>query len=657
MDINLNTDEFIADILIVDDKLENIRFLSDFLSKQGYQIRKAISGQSALIAVKSLLPDLILLDINMPGIGGYEVCESLKQDPQTHSVPIIFLSAGNEISDKVKAFQVGGVDYITKPFQLEEVLARVQTQLNIQRLQKKLQVRNQELQQTVTVLQKTQAALASSEAELRALFQAMNESVIVFDREGRYLKIANPNIELLSRYSGDKIGRTIHEVLPSKTADLLLDAIQKALETNQTIDLEGNLIAERGKTDFWANISPISPHAVLCVVRDISERKRREEALQLIVEGTASKTGQEFFQACVRYLAEILGVRYAFITECANLEKTRVRTLSFWLHQNFAQNIEYDLTGTPCEEVITHKQYCCYHDRTIAQFPEKQDLVELKAQSYAGIPLLDSSDRVIGHIAVLDTQPMQDDETRELVLKIFAARAGAELERQITDAALQESQERSERLLLNILPVSIAERLKQNTNAIAELFDEVTILFADIVGFTPLSTRIKPAELVNLLNEIFSKFDELTEKHDLEKIKTIGDAYMVVGGLPVPNPNHAEAIAQMALDMQRAIAQFQAKYSEDLQIRIGINTGSVVAGVIGMKKFIYDLWGDAVNVASRMESSGIPGHIQVTEATYERLKGRYQFKKREKVEVKGKGEMTTYWLVGDPLESFPIPLV
>ncbi len=378
INMDVNTDEFIADILIVDDKLENIRFLSNFLAKQGYQVRKAINGQAALTAARTVSPDLILLDINMPGMGGYEVCEKLKQEPQTSSIPIIFLSAGDDIDDKIRAFQVGGVDYITKPFQLEEALVRIQTHLKVQSLQKKLLVRNEELQQTVTALQKTKAALEASEA------------------------------------------------------------------------------------------------------------------------------------------------------------------------------------------------------------------------------------------------------------------------------ALQESQKQSERLLLNILPLSIAERLKQDTSAIAEHFDEVTILFADIVGFTPLSTRIKPAELVNLLNEIFSTFDELTEKHGLEKIKTIGDAYMVVGGLPIPKPDHAEAVAQMALDMQKAIAHFQAKYSEQLQIRIGINTGSVVAGVIGTKKFIYDLWGDAVNVASRMESSGVPGKIQVTEATYERLE-RYEFEQRGQVAVKGRGEMTTYWLVGDNL--------
>ncbi|VXD24890.1 Multi-sensor Hybrid Histidine Kinase [Planktothrix serta PCC 8927] len=232
-------------------------------------------------------------------------------------------------------------------------------------------------------------------------------------------------------------------------------------------------------------------------------------------------------------------------------------------------------------------------------------------------------------------------------------KTNAELEKRVEErtADLRLEKERSEQLLLNILPEAIAEQLKQDTKAIASAIEEVTILFADIVGFTPLSSKVPPIELVGVLNEMFSIFDNLAEHNGLEKIKTIGDAYMVVGGLPLPKPNHAEAIADMALGMQAAMSHFQAplerfNIGSQFQIRIGINTGSVVAGVIGIKKFIYDLWGDAVNIASRMESSGEPGRIQVTEATYERIKHQYNFEKRGKISIKGKGEMTTYWLVG-----------
>ncbi|HLO47242.1 MAG TPA: adenylate/guanylate cyclase domain-containing protein [Kamptonema sp.] len=219
---------------------------------------------------------------------------------------------------------------------------------------------------------------------------------------------------------------------------------------------------------------------------------------------------------------------------------------------------------------------------------------------------------------------------------------------------LEMEQEKSERLLLNVLPKAIADRLKREPGTIADSFENVTVLFADIAGFTKLSSRISPTELVKLLNEIFSSFDFLAMQHGLEKIKTIGDAYMVVGGLPNPRKDHAEAIAAMALDMQQAIIRFNEKHSDTFSIRIGINTGSVVAGVIGTKKFIYDLWGDTVNIASRMESHGIIGGIQVTEVTYQYLRDKYWLEKRGLIEVKGKGEMVVYLLKGKISDRPPI---
>ncbi|WP_204151120.1 adenylate/guanylate cyclase domain-containing protein [Leptolyngbya sp. CCY15150] len=226
-------------------------------------------------------------------------------------------------------------------------------------------------------------------------------------------------------------------------------------------------------------------------------------------------------------------------------------------------------------------------------------------------------------------------------------------ERKQAELDLRLEQEKSERLLLNILPQSIADRLKQNPSnnrisgaAIAEHYDEVTILFADIVGFTQLSSHLPPMELVNLLNSIFSTFDQLAEQLGLEKIKTIGDAYMVAAGLPNPRSDHAEAIADMALEMTAAMQRFEQDLQFDLKLRIGINSGIVVAGVIGQKKFIYDLWGDAVNIASRMESLGEPGGIQVTQATRDRLAPLYDLRDRGAIAVKGKGTMETYWLVG-----------
>ncbi len=208
----------------------------------------------------------------------------------------------------------------------------------------------------------------------------------------------------------------------------------------------------------------------------------------------------------------------------------------------------------------------------------------------------------------------------------------------------QVEQEKSERLLLNILPASIAKRLKQKISTVADDFSKVSVLFADIVGFTEMSGRMSPPALVNLLNNIFSLFDKLVEQHGLEKIKTIGDAYMVVAGLPTPCQDHITQIADLALEMQQAIAQFNVEHQNHLKIRIGIHTGPVIAGVIGIKKFAYDLWGDTVNTASRMESHGIPERIQVSSDIYEALKEKYILVKRGTIQIKGKGEMTTYWL-------------
>ena len=204
-------------------------------------------------------------------------------------------------------------------------------------------------------------------------------------------------------------------------------------------------------------------------------------------------------------------------------------------------------------------------------------------------------------------------------------------------------QERSELLLLNILPKEIVAVLKKGPRTIADYFDGASILFADVVNFTQLVTSMSPNELVDLLNEVFSKFDLLVDKYGLEKIKTIGDCYMVASGVPRPNPAHATALTSMAMEMRDYILEHEF-LGHKLHFRIGINSGPVVAGVIGQKKFIYDLWGDAVNIASRMETHGQEGQIQITHATYHLIKDEFDCKSQGTVYVKGKGEMEA-WLV------------
>jgi len=210
-------------------------------------------------------------------------------------------------------------------------------------------------------------------------------------------------------------------------------------------------------------------------------------------------------------------------------------------------------------------------------------------------------------------------------------------------------QDKVERLLHNILPEEIADRLKESEEAIADGFESVTVLFADIVGFTPLSAQLEPKELVGLLDQIFTEFDRLAEKYGVEKIKTIGDAYMVAAGIPTPREDHAEAAAKMALDMRNVIKRVSKQRGGTLEVRIGLHSGPVVAGVIGQRKFIYDLWGDTVNTASRMEAHGMPGAIQLSEETRALLdnasaKKRFKIESRGTVDIKGKGPMTTFWL-------------
>jgi adenylate cyclase len=209
---------------------------------------------------------------------------------------------------------------------------------------------------------------------------------------------------------------------------------------------------------------------------------------------------------------------------------------------------------------------------------------------------------------------------------------------------LQVEQLKSENLLLNILPSEIAQVLKNENRTIADHIEQASVLFADVVNFTPMSASMTPTELVELLNEVYSHFDTLVEKYDLEKIKTIGDCYMVAAGVPRRRADHAIVITQLAIDIRDYVSRHEF-HGHQLKFRIGINSGSVVAGVIGRKKFAYDLWGDTVNTASRMESHGSGGLIQITEDTYNLIKNDFKCESRGKVNVKGKGEINVWYVI------------
>lgn len=270
-------------------------------------------------------------------------------------------------------------------------------------------------------------------------------------------------------------------------------------------------------------------------------------------------------------------------------------------------------------------------------------------------------------IGVLDSEHSQEGFFTEEHLHILTTVASmmasrvtrAQLDAQLRDAnrllearitertrELSEATQRSERLLLNILPHPIVERLKRGEQAIAERFDDVTVLFADLVDFTRWSMLLPPEHVVEILGQVFTEFDALTERYGLEKIKTIGDAYMVVAGVPSPHPDHREAIAYMALGMMEAIRRLNRVLGTSLDLRIGLNSGPVIAGIIGTRKFAYDLWGDTVNMASRLESHGQAGRIHVSEATRLALQDRFSFEPRGETEMKSIGRVKTWFLTG-----------
>ena len=240
---------------------------------------------------------------------------------------------------------------------------------------------------------------------------------------------------------------------------------------------------------------------------------------------------------------------------------------------------------------------------------------------------------------------------RARILSSFEKKRFRDLERDYLEQLqkekelLQMEQMKSERLILNILPKPIAERLKKNEKNISSSYEDVTILFSDIVGFTQMSSLLTPSDLVALLNDLFTRFDKRAELLGLEKIKTIGDAYMAAGGVPVPRADHADIVADMALGMLEDLAEFNRDNQISLQMRIGLNSGPVVAGIIGFTKFSYDLWGSTVNVASRMESSSVIGKIQISPSTAKALSGRFDLQGREVIEVKGIGKVLTHFLL------------
>lgn len=528
----------------------------------------------------------------------------------------------------------GTVEDISKRKQAEEALQKANEELErrVEERTAALREANHNLVIEIAERKRVEMALRISEAELRALFAAMTDVIAVFDGEGYYRKIVTTNSELLYSPPSERVGRNVREIYSSDTAELFASHIQQAIELGKTVNLEYSLMLPEVRSPetgepietnalpdrevwFAASVSPMPDNCVIWVARNITERRRVMEALQRAEEKYRSifeNAAEGIFQTTPE--GEFLSANPALV-KMYGYDSAEEMIAAM---PSVGSNLYVDPTR---------------RDDFLAIVETQDSVSNFEARVYrkdGSIIWTSANARAVRGV--------------EGNLLYFEGTVSDITERKQAEAALRAEQEKSERLLLNILPQSIAERLKQAPHSIADRFDEATILFADIVNFTGFSGAISPADLVDRLNDIFSAFDSLAEQYGLEKIKTIGDAYMVVGGIPTFRPDHVEAIAKMALAMQQEIGQFQRDDREPFSLRIGIHTGPVVAGVIGTKKFIYDLWGDTVNVASRMESQGVPGKIQVTETIYEKLKHAFAFEPRGTIDVKGKGKMVTYWL-------------
>ena len=661
------------DILIVDDMPDNLRLLSTMLTSHGYHVRKAINGHLALQGAQLSPPDLILLDINMPQMNGYEVCEQLKLSEKTKDIPVIFISALDEVLEKVKAFQVGGVDYITKPFQVEEVLARVQNQLSLRLLQSKLQQQARELHDRNSRLQEEIAERQRAEESIRFLLEttrAIGEAVDfhsalevilhhvgetigwdvgeawIPDAEGTVLQSArgwyasNARMESFRRQS-EKLTFAMNIGLPGRVWASKQPEWVEDLSRGYPHFLRSQIALELGfKAGFGVPILVGDEVLAVLVFFKISSCRKDAQFID-VFNGVGTQLGSLIQRKQAEELLRIAQEKYHSIVENAMEGIFQSTPSGGYLSANpaLAKLYGYDSPEELMSEIKNIAQQLYVDPERRLEFVAAMD-AENSVSGFESMVCRKDGRRIW---VSENVRAVRDSKGK---LLYYEGTVSDITERKLAQEALKVQQEQSEKLLLNILPKPIAERLKAEQSTIADSFAQVSVLFADIVGFTELSARMSPTELVKRLNVIFSHFDQLAEKYGVEKIKTIGDAYMVVGGLPTPRQDHAEAIAQMALGMQAKIAKLCAETGEKLAIRVGINSGPVVAGVIGVSKFTYDLWGDTVNVAARMEATGFAGSIQVTDVTYELLKDKYLFERRGVIPVKGKGDMMTYWLLG-----------
>jgi PAS domain S-box-containing protein len=536
-----------------------------------------------------------------------------------------------------------------------------------------------ELRAAVLCANESLAAARSAEAKYRSMFENAGGGIFQLTGEGRYLA-AN---SAMARLFGCTSPEDFIEVSTIIGMDAYVDPARRMaflLEMQSKGEVAGFEFQIRTRDGRLAWISE-SAHAVrngAGVVSyyegtavDITDRKQSEAELQLRHQRELrhqrcllqlSQFDKSDFGAALRVLVqrtsctlEVARVSIWRLIEKDTQEEAIVLLDLFELAKNEHVTDEIVLRAKEFPhyfDALRRETYIVAHNATTD--PRTSEFAESYLRPLGITAMLDTPIFIKGQLAgVLCLEHVGAPRTWNDDELAFAAAVGNMIavtfesaERRLAEAEAERERDRAEQLLLNILPKTIAQRLRRGEGLIADHYAEATVLFADIVDFTRFAANIAPQAVVRYLNDIFSEFDELANEHGLEKIKTIGDAYMVVGGVPIPRQDHAEAVVEMALAMLEACKRLSRDARMPLTMRVGINTGPVVAGVIGIRKFIYDLWGDTVNLASRMESHGITGEIQVTDIVHERMQDKYVFESRGKIAIKGCGEQKTFLLKG-----------
>ncbi|MFM2430387.1 MAG: hypothetical protein RLZZ511_1600 [Cyanobacteriota bacterium] len=491
----------IGTVLIVDDNPQDVSLLTRAFNQQNYRVLQSGTGGDVVELMQQELPDLVLMDALVAGITGYELCRQIKSNPDTEDIPVIFTSALNDAQSKVNAFASGGADFISKPFQIEEVLVRTKHQLQLRDLQLRLGEQNVRLQLQIQENQEL-------EGRYRSIIESSIDGIFQSSLDGHFISV-NPALARIYGYDSPD--------------------------------------------DLMANLTNI--------------------ATQLYVHPTR----RDGLNAYLKQHGQIVG---------AESRIYRKDGQKVWISENV-------------RAVRDHKDRILYYEGTVRDVTDRRRM----------------------------------------------------------ESALRHQRQETERLLTSLLPASIADRLRDRREMIADRVENATVLVADIHGFTGLSQQLSPAELLELMSRLFSSFDQLVESHNLEKVKTLRDVYIVAGGVHSPQTDAAINCAQLAIAMQATAAQIQAELGQPFQLRIGISTGSVIASVIGLKKITYDLWGESVNLASRMQSSALPGKIQVAPDTAAQIRPQFILESRGATEILGIGTIEPFWLLGEKRSPIATPAV